>query len=117
MDIQRIQPGRRLSRAVVHNGVAWLAGITAPDRSQDFRGQLQQVFDRIDQHLSEAGSDRSRLLSALVVLKNCERDFAVLNELWEAWIPEGQAPARATIQAALAAPQILVEIILTAAVA
>jgi enamine deaminase RidA (YjgF/YER057c/UK114 family) len=117
MDIQRIQPGPRLSRAVIHNGVAYLAGITAPDRTQDIRGQLAQVFARLDQHLRDAGSDRGRLLSALVVLKDPARDFAALNELWEAWIPAGQAPARATIQAGLAAPDILVEIIVTAAVA
>lgn len=117
MDIRRIEPGKRLSRAVIHNGVAYMAGVTALDRSQDFRGQLRQVFERLDQHMREAGTDKSRMLNALVVLKDCGRDFAALNELWEAWIPEGAAPARASIEASLAAPDILVEIIVTAAVA
>lgn len=116
MTIQRIQPGKRLSRAVIHGGTAYMAGVTALDRSKDFRGQLQQVFDRLDQHMAEAGTDKSRMLNALVVLKDCGRDFAALNEMWEAWVPEGDTPARATIQASLAAPEILVEIIVTAAV-
>lgn len=117
MDIQRFGTGARLSRAVIHNGVAYLSGVTAPDRSQDIRGQVGQVLARIEQHLQEAGSDRARLLSALIILKDTGRDFAALNELWEAWVPAGQAPARATIEASLAAPDILVEIIVTAAVA
>jgi enamine deaminase RidA (YjgF/YER057c/UK114 family) len=116
MDIQRIQPGKRLSRAVIYGGVAHMAGVTAIDRTLDFRGQLRQVFDRLDQHFGEAGTDRSRMLNALVVLKDCGKDFAALNEMWEAWVPEGAAPARATIEASLAFPDILVEIIVTAAV-
>lgn len=116
MTIQRIEPGKRLSRAVIHNGTAYMAGVTALDRTKDFRGQLQQVFDRLDQHLAEAGSDKAHMLSALVVLKDCAKDFAALNELWEAWVVPGATPARATIQADLALPDILVEIIVTAAV-
>lgn len=116
MNIQRIQPGARLSRVVIHNDVVYLSGITAPDRSKDFCGQLEQVLERLDQHLRDAGSDRTRLLSALIVLTNPAQDFAALNETWERWLPEGQAPARATIHASLAAPEILVEIIVTAAV-
>jgi enamine deaminase RidA (YjgF/YER057c/UK114 family) len=116
MDIQRIQPGKRLSRAVIHNGVAHLAGLTALDRSKDFRGQLQEVFDRLDQAMADAGTDKTRMLNALVILKDCGKDFAALNEMWEAWVPEGAAPARATIQAQLAFPDILVEIIVQAAV-
>jgi enamine deaminase RidA (YjgF/YER057c/UK114 family) len=116
MSIQRIQPGKRLSRAVIHNGVAYMAGTTAPDRKQDIRGQVKQVFARLDEHMAEAGTDKSHMLNALIVLKDCDRDFAAMNEEWEAWVPEGSAPARATIQAALAFPDILVEIIVTAAV-
>ena len=115
--IERIQPGPRLSRAVIHNGTAHLAGITAPDRSQDIRGQLAQVFARIDQHLADCGSDRTRLLSAMILLKDVKRDFAALNAAWEAWIPAGHTPARATWEANLAAPDILVEIVIVAAVA
>ncbi len=116
MPIDRIQPGKRLSRATIHNGVAYLAGVTAPDRAQDIRGQVRQVFQRLEQHMAEAGTDKAHMLNALIVLKDCASDFAAMNEEWEAWVPEGSAPARATIQAALAFPDILVEIIVTAAV-
>jgi enamine deaminase RidA (YjgF/YER057c/UK114 family) len=113
--IQRIKPGPRLSRVVIYNGVAQFAGITALDRSQGIEGQLQQVFRRIEEHLQDAGSDKTRILSVWVLLKDVQRDFAALNSAWEAWIPQGCAPARATWQAALAAPEILVEMIVTAA--
>jgi enamine deaminase RidA (YjgF/YER057c/UK114 family) len=114
--LKRIKPGPRLSRAVIHNGVAQLAGITALDRTQDIHGQLAQVFARIEEHLRDVGSDKTKLISAWILLKDVERDFAALNAAWEAWIPAGEAPARATWQATLAAPQILVEIIVSAAV-
>ena len=116
MALERIKPGPRLSRAVVHNGVAHLAGITALDRTQDIHGQVAQVFARVEEHLRDVGSDKTRLISAWVLLKDVERDFAAMNAAWEAWIPRGCAPARATWQATLAAPGILVEMILTAAV-
>ena len=116
MALKRIKPGPRLSRIVVHNGTAHFAGITALDRSQDFAGQVQQVFRRIEEHLADAGSDKSRLISVWVLLKHPERDFAALNAAWEAWIPAGEAPARATWKADLAAPDILLELIVTAAV-
>ena len=116
MAIRRITTNPRLSRVVVVNGVAQLAGTTALDRKQDIHGQIRQVFARIEEDLAGAGSDKSKLISAWVILKNVSRDFAALNEAWEAWIPTGCAPARATWQADLAAPDILVEIIVSAAV-
>lgn len=115
-DITRIQTNPRLSRIVIHNGVAHFAGITAPDRSQDIHGQLKQVFARIDDHLKDAGSDKSRLLSVLILLKEVDRDFAALNEAWERWVPPDATPCRATWQARLASSEILVEMIVTAAV-
>jgi enamine deaminase RidA (YjgF/YER057c/UK114 family) len=114
--IQRIKPGPRLSRIVIYNGIAQFAGITALDRSQAIGGQLQQVFRRIEEHLQDAGTDKTRILSVWVILKDVKRDFAALNAAWEAWIPPDCAPARATWQATLAAPEILVEMIVTAAV-
>lgn len=114
--LRRIKPGPRLSRAVICNGIAQLAGITAPDRSQDIHGQLRQVLARIEEHLAEAGTDKTRLVSTWIILKDVARDFAALNAAWEAWIPAGCAPARATWQGTLAAPEILVEMIVSAAV-
>ena len=114
--IRRIRTTPRLSRVVICNGIAQFAGTTALDRSQDIHGQVRQVFARIEENLADAGSDKTRLISAWVILKDVARDFAALNEAWEAWIPAGCAPARATWQAPLAAPEILVEIIVSAAV-
>ncbi|MGH8417925.1 MAG: RidA family protein [Pseudomonas sp.] len=115
MSIQRISVNPRLAGAVVHAGVAWLSGQVPDDRSQDCASQTRQVLAKIDALLAQAGSDKSRLLSAQIWLKNISADFAAMNEVWSAWLPEGAAPARATVQADLASPDVLVEIMLTAA--
>ncbi|HEV7930051.1 MAG TPA: RidA family protein, partial [Nitrosospira sp.] len=83
--IKRIDTNKRLSRVVIHNEVVWLSGMTATDRSQDIRGQCRQLFEKIDGYLKEAGTDKSRILSAQVWLQEIDRDFAGLNEEWEAW--------------------------------
>jgi enamine deaminase RidA (YjgF/YER057c/UK114 family) len=114
-DIKRIEPGPRMSKAVINNGTVYLQGLTPNDKSQDAKGQVEQVLARIDAGLKEAGSDRSRILSAMIMLKDIKRDFPALNAAWEAWIPKGQTPARATWQADLAQPDILVEIVVIAA--
>jgi len=115
-DILRLSTNARSSRIVVHNGVVYLSGQTADDRSQGVGGQTEQVLAKIDGLLAEAGVDRSRLLTAQVFLKDVVRDFKEMNLAWEAWTPLGNAPTRATVQAELANAQILVEIVVTAAV-
>jgi enamine deaminase RidA (YjgF/YER057c/UK114 family) len=115
-DIQRIQTGARYSRAVIHSGTVYFTGITASDRSADIAGQTRQALKALEEHLQRAGSDKGRLLSTFVLLRDVQRDFAGMNEVWEAWLPPGCAPARATWQSQLAAPDILVELIVTAAV-
>lgn len=115
MSIKRIAVNPRLANAVVHAGVAWLAGQVPDDRSLDAAGQTRQVLAKIDALLAQAGSDKSRLLSAQIWLKDISADFAAMNEVWSAWLPEGAAPARATVQADLASPDVRVEIMLTAA--
>ena len=114
--IERHHVGKRLAQMVVHNGVAYLAGQVAQDAKQDVAGQSRQVLAQIDKLLAEAGSDKSRILSATIYLPSMA-DFAKLNEAWEAWIPEGQTPARATVEARLASPEYKVEIMVIAAVA
>jgi enamine deaminase RidA (YjgF/YER057c/UK114 family) len=116
MSIQRISVTPRLAGAVVHNGLAWLSGQVPDDRSQDCAGQTRQVLAKIDALLAQAGSDKSKLLSAQIWLKDIDADFAAMNEVWAAWLPEGAAPARATIKADLASADVLVEIMLTAAI-
>lgn len=115
MEIRRLQPGKRMSQAVVHNGTVYLAGQVADDTSQDVAGQTRQVLAAIDKLLAEAGTDKTRILFAQVCLADIAT-FAEMNTAWDAWVPQGHTPARATIEAKLAAPQYRVEIIVTAAV-
>ncbi len=116
MTIQRISPsGRRLSGAVVYNGVVYVAGQTAVDRTKDVSGQTAEVLARIDDLLTKAGSDRTRILYAQIWLKNVGKDFAAMNAVWENWIPADALPARATVEARLAAEDIVVEIAVQAA--
>ena len=114
-DITRIESTPRLSRVVVHNGVAYLAGVTAQDRTLDIRGQTRQVLEKIDGLLAQAGIDNTRMLSVQIWLRDIERDFAGMNEVWDAWVPKGAGPARATGESKLAHPDLLVEILVTAA--
>ena len=110
MSIQRISVNPRLSGAVVHSGLAWLSGQVPDDRSEDCAGQTRQVLAKIDALLAQSGSDKSRLLSAQIWLKDINADFAAMNEVWDAWVPQGDLPARATVEAKLARPEYKIEI-------
>ena len=112
--IRRIQPGPRYSEACVHQGTVYLAGQVADDASQDIEGQTAQVLQAIDRLLAEAGSAKARILMAQVFLADLA-DYDGMNRAWDAWVAPGQAPCRATVQAALAKPQWRVEIVVTAA--
>ena len=114
MTIQRFDVGTRLSEMAVHGGVCWLAGQVAADGSQDIRGQTRQVLAAIDALLARAGSDKSRILMCQIFIADLG-DFAAMNEVWEAWLPAGHAPPRATVQAQLAKPEWKVEMVVTAA--
>jgi enamine deaminase RidA (YjgF/YER057c/UK114 family) len=115
MTIERHRTTKRHSLVVVHAETVYLAGITATDRSADAAGQTRQVLAAIDALLATQQITRTELLSAQVWLKDVERDFATFNTLWEEWMPEGHAPARATVQARMVRPDILIEIMVTAA--
>jgi enamine deaminase RidA (YjgF/YER057c/UK114 family) len=114
MMVQRFDVGTRLSEMAVHNGVCYLAGQVAADGSQDMTGQAQQVLASIDALLARAGSDKSKLLMVQIFIKDLA-DFAALNAVWEAWLPAGNAPPRATVQANLAKPEWRLELVVTAA--
>lgn len=114
--IQRIDTGPRLSHAVVHNGTVYVAGQVPDDLSLDIHGQTKQVLDKIDALLAKAGSDRKHMLYATVWLPAIG-DFNAFNEVWDAWVPAGEAPARACIESRLARPGIKVEVAVVAAVA
>lgn len=113
--IDRIDAGNRMSEAVVHNGVAYLAGQIPEDGSADIVGQTRQVLAEIDALLAKVGSDKSRLLRAQIYIADMA-DFAGMNQAWDEWVVAGSAPARATVEARLANPQWKVEIVVTAAV-
>ena len=113
MTIRRIEPGSRMSQAVVHGNIVYLAGqVGAPGES--VAAQTKAVLEQIDRLLSEAGSGKSRILSATIWLADIA-DLAEMNSVWDAWIDRDNPPARATGEARLAAPEYKVEIIVIAA--
>ena len=114
MAIKRLKPGPRMSQAVVHGNVVYLAGQVAENPIPSVGEQTRQILAGIDGLLKEAGTDKSKLLSANIWLVDISR-FNEMNAVWDAWVAPGNAPARATVQAALARPEILVEIMVTAA--
>ncbi len=103
-----------MSQAVVHGDTIYIAGQVADDTSQTVAGQTQQILGKIDGLLKEAGSDKSNLLSANVWLTDIST-WSEMNSVWDKWVVPGNTPARATVQAALAAPQYKVEIMVVAA--
>lgn len=117
MSIVRHDTKTRMSRAVIHHGVAYLCGqVAGPEARQgDIADQTRSMLARLEALLEEVGSDREHLLSATIYLKEGE-DFAGMNEVWDAWVPEGHAPARTCITAPMPADELRVEITVTAAV-
>lgn len=115
MTIERLQPGKRMSQAVRHNGVVYLAGQVARDYNGTIEQQTREVLDAVDTLLAEAGTDKSRVLSCQVILNNIG-DFAAMNTVYDAWIDPANPPARACIEARLAHPALKVEIIAIAAI-
>ncbi|MBC5781350.1 RidA family protein [Ramlibacter sp. USB13] len=114
--IQRFDVGPRLSEMAVHGNTAYLAGQVPDDATQDIRGQMRQVLAAIDALLARAGTDKTKILMAQVFLADLA-DFDGMNEAWDAWVPAGHAPPRATVQAALAKKEWKVEVVVTAAIA
>jgi len=115
MSIKRLETGQRMSRAVIHNGTAYFCGQVAKDYEADITEQTRTTLEKLDALLESVGSDKTNLLSATIYIKNMD-DFQAMNAVWDAWVPEGHAPARACVEAAMARPSLLVEISLIAAV-
>ncbi|WP_281270482.1 RidA family protein [Marinomonas piezotolerans] len=112
--IERLEVGQRMSRIVKHNGCVYLCGQVAADASADISEQTQTMLDKVDALLKQAGSDRQHMLSATIYLRDM-KDFSSMNAVWDAWVPDGYAPARACVEARLARPELLVEISVVAA--
>ena len=112
--LQRFDVGLRMSEMAVYNGVAYLAGQVADDMSLDVGGQTRQVLAEVDALLARAGTDKSKILRAQIFLADIN-EFAGMNAVWDAWVPAGHTPPRATVEAKLAKPEWKVEIVVTAA--
>jgi enamine deaminase RidA (YjgF/YER057c/UK114 family) len=104
----------RMSQIVVHNGVVYLSG-QVDEVETDVAGQTKSILNQIDNLLAQAGTDKSRLLTAKIWLKDINKDFKTMNEVWKAWVDADNKPVRATVEATLALPEILVEVQVTAA--
>lgn len=113
-DIIRIDTNQRMSRVVKAAGLVFIGGQTSADPAPDVKVQTANTLAKIDAFLEKAGIDKTRLVSAQIWLADIERDFAGMNEVWEAWVPQGCAPTRATVEAKLAAAHLLVEIAVVA---
>jgi enamine deaminase RidA (YjgF/YER057c/UK114 family) len=115
-DIVRIDQSARRSRAVAHGGLVFLAGQVASDATGDIARQTAEVLAKIDGLLAQAGTDKSRLLSATIWLRTMD-DYAGMNAVWDRWVVPGSTPARCCGKVELADPQQRIEIIVVAAAA
>ena len=113
--LRRFHVVDRLSEMTIFNNTVYLAGQVAADASQDMRGQTAQVLAAIDKLLAEAGTDKAHILMCQIFVKDLA-EFPAMNEVWEDWLPPGDAPPRATVQANLAKPDWKVEMVITAAI-
>jgi enamine deaminase RidA (YjgF/YER057c/UK114 family) len=110
--IQRYRTGKRMSQVVevpAGTTMLYLAGQISDDRTLDLEGQTRNILAKLDDMLEEAGSDRSRIVSAMIWLSDIRNRHA-MNTIWDDWIPAGAAPARACVEARLAEPSDLIEI-------
>jgi len=114
-DITRLDTNARMSQAVIHGGIAYLAGQVGAE-GESVTAQTEAVLAKIDALLERAGTDKTKLLTAQIWVADISTDFADMNAVWDAWVPEGHAPARWTGESKLATPSFRVEIIVTAAV-
>ncbi|WP_337841658.1 RidA family protein [Rheinheimera sp.] len=112
--IQRILPGKRYSEAVIAHGLIFCSGMVPENTGADATAQTQNVLAQIDQLLAQQGVNKNHIVDATIYLADMA-DYNAMNEAWDAWVAEGQAPARATVEARLADPHWKVEIKVVAA--
>lgn len=115
MTISRTHTSARASLIVINNGTVYLSGQVAKDPDAGIQDQTRSTLAQIDALLAEAGTDNSHLLTATIYLRDIANDFASMNEVWNEWVPDGHAPARACVEAHMARSALLVEICITAA--
>ncbi len=110
MSIQRQLTNERMSQVVVNNGTVYLSGQVGDDLTAGIEQQTRETLGSIERLLDLAGTDKSRILSVTIYLKDIDAHFAGMNSVWDSWLPKGVAPARATVEAKLCEPEILVEL-------
>ena len=115
MTIQRLETQQRMSKIVIHNNTVYLCGQVAEDASKGIKEQTETMLAKVDLLLEQAGSQRNHILSATIYIKSMDF-FVEMNEVWDNWVPEGHAPARACVEASMARKELLVEISVIAAV-
>lgn len=111
--IERFGEGPRMSDVVAYGDMVYLAGQVADDTSLDITGQVKQVLANVDRYLQVAGSDKTKMLRCTIYLKDIA-DFGAMNAVWDSWVDKAHLPARATVEASLATPDYLVEVVVTA---
>lgn len=115
MSTRRLHVGQRMSQAVIHNGIVYLAGQVSQNAGgQPVAEQTRDILEIIDSLLAESGTDKTRLLTAQIWLADIA-SFEEMNQVWDAWVSPGNAPARACVESKLAQPKFTVEIMVTAA--
>ncbi len=115
MAIERHDVNPRMSKCVVHGNTVYLAGIVANEpKGKDMAAQTKDILAQIVGYLAKAGTDKSKLLSANIWATSMS-EFAAMNAVWDGWVSQGNTPARATVEANLAAPEYKVEIMVVAA--
>jgi len=115
MEIKRHDTKQRMSRAVIHNGTIYLCGQVAKDSSEDMTGQTISTLEKVEELLQEVGSNKDKILSATIYVKDMAM-FQEMNAVWDNWVNEGFAPARACVEAKMAREELLFEISVVAAV-
>ena len=114
MNIKLLHVGKTLSEVAIHNGTVYLAGQIAEGVTQDIAGQTREVLGHIDRLLNEAGSDKSHILMCQIFIADMKH-FAGMNAVWNEWGADGASPPRATVEARLAKPEWLDEMVVMAA--
>jgi enamine deaminase RidA (YjgF/YER057c/UK114 family) len=115
MKIERLEQNQRMSKATIHNNTAYLCGQIAKDPSKDITEQTITTLEKVDEILAQLGSEKSKILSATIYIKDMSL-FDEMNAIWDDWAPQGHAPARACVEARMAADNLLVEVSVIAAI-
>ncbi len=114
MTVQRLHVEKRFSEIAISGNLVHLAGQLAADTTLDIKGQTRQTLEIIDRLLADATTDKSQIMSVTIYLKDIENDYAAMNEIWDAWVADIEALPRTCVEAKLYAPDVLVEMTVTA---